>query len=210
MSTSKTETKPLPRVGPSSAGVLMSPEEFDALDDFDDRYRYELVRGVLVVSPFASKAERDPNEELGYQLRLYRDQHPQGAALDVTVTEECVQTTPTSRRRADRVIWAGLGRTPDDSVDVPTIVAEFVSRGRRDWLRDYEEKRREYLSIGVSEYWVIDRFRRTLTVFRDRPGAEGEIVVKEDGTYQTAHLPGFELPLGRLLATADRWKKPKR
>ncbi|MHC5538865.1 Uma2 family endonuclease [Singulisphaera rosea] len=206
----KSKIKSMPRVGPSSAGLLMSPEEFEALVDFDDRYRYELVRGVLVVSPFASKAERDPNEELGHQLRLYRDQDPQGASLDATVMEEYVRTTPTSRRRTDRVIWAGLGRLPDPLVEVPTIVVEFVSRGRRDWLRDYEEKRREYLAIGVSEYWLIDRFRRTLTVFRDRPGAEGELVIQEGGTHQTAHLPGFELPLGRLLVAADRWRKPKR
>ncbi|MHC5538863.1 Uma2 family endonuclease [Singulisphaera rosea] len=209
MSTSKTKTKSLPRVGPSSAGLLMSPEEFDAIDDFDDRYRYELVRGVLVVSPFASRAECDPNGELEFLLRLYQSQHPQGQSLDATLYEQYLQT-PQGRRRPDRVIWAGLGRLPDPSVDVPTIVVEFVSRGRRDWLRDYEEKRREYLSIGVQEYWVIDRFRRTLTVYRDRPGAGGEFVVKESETYRTDHLPGFELPLGRLLAAANRWKESKR
>lgn len=184
----------------------MTPEEFDAIVNYDDRYRYELVHGVLVVSPFASAAERDPNEELGYLLRLYRDQHPLGGAVDATLTENYLQTHD-SRRRADRVIWAGLGRRPDPEVDVPTIAVEFVSKGRRDWLRDYQEKRREYLAIGVVEYWVIDRFRRTMSVFRDRPGAEGERVVQESETYRTDLLPGFELPLSRLLAIADDWRK---
>ena len=31
--------------------MLMTPEEFDAVTEYDDRFRYELIRGVLVVSP---------------------------------------------------------------------------------------------------------------------------------------------------------------
>ena len=63
MSTSKVRT--LPRISPSSAGLQMTPEEFDAITNYDDRYRYELVHGVLVVNPIPSEAEADPNEELG-------------------------------------------------------------------------------------------------------------------------------------------------
>jgi Uma2 family endonuclease len=56
------------------------------------------------------------------------------------------------RRRADRVIWASLGRRPDLEHDVPTIVAEFVSTSRHDRYRDYEERRLQYLDLGVKEY----------------------------------------------------------
>ena len=31
------------------AGILMTPEEFDAVEEWDEDYRYELVQGVLVV-----------------------------------------------------------------------------------------------------------------------------------------------------------------
>ena len=55
----------------------------------------------------------------------------------------------TNRRRADRVIWTGLGRVPDPEKDIPSIVVEFVSKRRRDALRDYEAKRDEYLAAGV-------------------------------------------------------------
>ncbi len=103
------------------------------------------------------------------------------------------------------MIWAGLGRRPDPRADIPTIVIEFVSESRRDWLRDYVEKRAEYLDAGVAEYWIVDRFRRTLTVYRRPPAEPVEIVVPESGTYRTDLLPGFELPLARLLAVADRW-----
>jgi Uma2 family endonuclease len=116
------------RIGPESVGLLMSPEEFDAITDYDECYRYELIRGVLVVTPFATEAERDPNDELGYLLRRYGDTHPQGAALDKTVFEQYLRTE-LSRRRVDRVIWCGLGRQPDPLTDVPSIAIEFVSAG---------------------------------------------------------------------------------
>ncbi|MFI5459516.1 MAG: Uma2 family endonuclease [Isosphaerales bacterium] len=195
-----------PQLGPASAGVLMTPEEFDAVEEWDDEYRYELIHGVLVVSPPPLEQEADPNEVLGYLLRRYRDDHPQGSALDKTLPERFIRTE-TSRRRADRVIWAGLGRRPEPKLDVPTIVAEFVSEGKRNYKRDYEEKRREYLEIGVLEYWVIDRFQRTMSVFRNQPGEPPMRVVAATETYQTPLLPGFELPLAMLLAAADEWEE---
>jgi Uma2 family endonuclease len=153
------------KLGLGAAGMLMTPEEFDAVTDYDDRFRYELIKGVLVVTRLSAPAESDPNEDLGVILRVYQETHPNGWALDATLPERYVYV-PDGRRRADRVIWAGLGRLPNINRDVPTIVAEFVSRSRRDRYRDYEEKRLQYLDLGVKEYWVIDRFRRTMTVYR--------------------------------------------
>ena len=193
-------------LGPEHNGIRMTPEEFDAITEYDELYTYELIHGVLIVNPFPSPRERDPNEELGYLLRRYRDNHPDGSSLDATLSEEYVRTSD-SRRRADRVVWAGLGRQPDPAVDVPTIVVEFVSPGRRSWRRDYVEKRDEYLALGVEEYWVIDRFERTLTVFRKTEKDHERQVVSENEVYRPALLPGFELALVKLLALADRWGK---
>ena len=156
-------------LGPEHNGIRMTPDEFDAVVEYDDNYRYELIHEVLVVNPIPLHKERDPNEELGHLLRNYRDNHPQGATLDATLFEEYVRTGD-SRRRADRVIWAGLGRIPDPQKDVSTIVVEFVSAGRRNWQRDYIEKRDEYLAIGVTEYWIFDRFERIMTVFTKTDG----------------------------------------
>jgi Uma2 family endonuclease len=193
-----------PVLGPDSAGMLLTPEEFDEITDCDDGYRYELIRGVLVVAPVPSEAEASPNDELGAMLRQYQREHPQGAALDETIPERYVRTS-IGRRRADRVVWTRLNRRPDPATDVPAIVAEFVSPSRRDRRRDYEEKRREYQEAGVVEYWIIDRFVRQMTVYRNAPEGPSEIAVAEAETYQTPLLPGFELPLARLLAAADRW-----
>jgi Uma2 family endonuclease len=186
--------------GPRAAGIRMTLREFDRAE-FVEGYRYELINGVLVVSPIPSLQERTPNEYLGHVLLSYRENHPQGTCLDLTAPEQTVLTL-TNRRRADRVIWLGLGRRPRRR-DVPSIIAEFVSKAKRDRLRDYVEKRDEYMAVGVGEYWVIDRFQRTLTVFSLVGGKIKTRTIREKQTYKTPLLPGFELPLAKLLAVAD-------
>lgn len=190
------------RLAPHSSGASLTAAEFDAAE-FEEGWRYELIHGVLVVSPPPLRKERDPNEELGHWLRSYQETHPQGRTLDATFHEETV-VTPTERRRADRVIYAGLGRDPQEG-EVPTVVVEFVSAGKRNLIRDYVEKRDEYLAMGVREYWVIDRFARCLTVYRLHEPGSLQQVVQEGEVYTTPLLPGFELCLDRLLARADRW-----
>jgi Uma2 family endonuclease len=188
------------RLGLESNGILMTAEEFDAVEDWDDLYRYELVNGVVIVNPPAGFGETNPNDELGFWLRTYRSSSPHGSHLDGTTFESTVRTAK-GRRRADRVIWVGLGRNPVPGRDVPAIVVEFVSRKSRDRKRDHVAKREEYAAAGVHEYWVIDRFQRTMTVYR---GNQLVHVVRESETYTTDLLPGFELPLGRLIEVADR------
>lgn len=192
---------PRPRLDADSNGMSMTAEEFDAVTDYDPTCRYELIRGLLIVSPIPSEAHENPNGELEYLLRHYGKTHPEGRALDATMANRHVRTS-TGRRLADRAIWAGLGRRPDPKADPPTIAVEFVSRSRRDRHRDYVEKRQEYRDAGVKEYWIVDRFRRRMTVsFIDG----SERVVVEGETYATPLLPGFELSLAELLAAADRW-----
>lgn len=192
---------PPKRVGPRSNGMLMTPEEFDAVEEWEEGYRYELVRGVLIVTPPAGAGERGPNDELGHLIYDYQRHHLHGAVVDDTLPEQEIQL-PDSRRRADRTIWIGLGRQPTPEKDAPTIAIEFVSESSRDRRRDYEEKRSEYAAAGVQEYWVIDRFRRTMTVFR---AGGATLVIKEDDVYRTPLMPGFELPLRRILKRADRY-----
>jgi len=198
------ETIAAPVLGPESAGMLLTPEEFDQVTEYDDRYRYELIRGVLVVTPIPAEAEASPNDELGAMLRQHQREHSQGSHLDETLPERTIRTS-SERRRADRVIWIGLGRCPDPAVDVPAVAIEFVSASRRDLRRDFGEKRREYQEAGVVEHWIVDRFLRNMTVYRNSPEGSSDVIVTEQENYQTPLLPGFELPLARLLTVADRW-----
>lgn len=190
-----------------AAGLRMTPEEFDSIGEgqYDANFRYELVDGVLVVNPIEREGHSNPNEHLGYLLRDYQTRSPQGKVLDATLPERYI-FLPRSRRKADRVLWAGLGRRPDPKNDPPTIVVEFVSVGKRNWMRDYVQKREEYLGIGVKEYWIVDPFRRQMIVYFAAGGDSQERTLVEGEIYTTILLPGFELPLAQLLAAADYWE----
>jgi Uma2 family endonuclease len=196
------------RYGPGSAGLSMTNEQFDAIrpEQLQRGCRYELINGVLIVSPQPGVGERGPNDELGALLRIYRKNPASRGVIDQTLPEHTVPAT--NRRRADRVIWTGLGRAPDFQNDIPSIIIEFVSKRWRDFIRDYQTKRDEYLAAGVKEYRVIDRFRRIMTIYRQ--GQIDPIIVTERDTYQTDLLPGFALPLSELLAEADECKPPRK
>src|SRR6267154_2149207 len=86
-------------LGPDSAGIILTPAEFE------DGWRYELIYGVLLVTPVPLESEADPNEELGHLLRSYRENHPEGKALDKTLPDRYVKTGD-NRRKPDRMIWA--------------------------------------------------------------------------------------------------------
>jgi Uma2 family endonuclease len=196
------EDPPVTYLDASCNGLELSPEEYDAITDYDEDYRYELIHGVVIVNPIPLEGETSPNDQLGFLIREYQQRHPRGSAVDETIFERYIFLPDGSRRRADRVIWAGLGRLPKPKSDMPTIVVEFVSRAKRDQHRDYVVKRREYLAAGVKEYWIIDRFRGTMTVCR----GDAEIIIRRGGQYTTPLLPEFLLPLDALLSVADRWQ----
>ncbi len=191
------------QLGPNANGMLLSADEFDSAEA-ERGWRYELIRGVLIVTPAPLEGERDPNEELGHLLRTYQEEHSEGSSLDKTLPEHDIEVGD-DRRRADRVIWTGLGRRPKRR-EVPTIAFEFVSAGRRSRERDYIEKRDEYLAIGIKEYWIIDRFQRQMTVHRQGYDGKASTILQEAESYSTPLLPGFTLPLARLFALADDWE----
>jgi Uma2 family endonuclease len=190
-------------LGLEHAGSLMTPEEFDAIEAYDENYRYELIHGVLVVNPIPSAEETGPNEFLGYLLLDFRERAAGGAIVLDTLPQQYVRT-PTGRRIADRLISANLGRIADPQADRPSIAVEFVSAGKRSRDRDYVDKKQEYGESGLREYWIIDRFRRTMTVVCYDGDAAQERVIQETESYASPLLPGFVVPLARILASADR------
>src|SRR4051812_25912188 len=91
-------------LGPDSAGIILTPAEFDRAA-FEDGWRYELIYGVLLVTPIPLESEVTPNELLGHLLLTYQESHPEGASLDISMPERLVKIGP-NRRRADRIIYA--------------------------------------------------------------------------------------------------------
>ena len=105
-------------LSPELAGTLMTPEEFDAAEECEEGYNYELINGVLVVSPPPLEGERGPNDYLGYLLRSYQEHH----ALVITQMfcnpyARCVAIRDEEPLRSSRVISIG-GRWPAGCIRV--------------------------------------------------------------------------------------------
>lgn len=182
-----------------ASGLKLSAEEFDRAEA-ERGWRYELINGVVVVNAAPMPQERGPNELLGHLLLNYKEQHTNGKVLDYTLPEHDIHVGE-NRRRADRVLWIGLGRQPRID-ETPTIAVEFVSAGKQNFLRDYQSKRKEYASIGVREYWVFNRFDRTLSVFMN----DGrEQIIGEQSLCASSLLPGFEFKPAVLFRVAADW-----
>jgi Uma2 family endonuclease len=180
----------------------MTASEFDAVEDYDNRWRYELIHGALVVLPPHEAGNRWVNDELGYLLRNYQKHEGQLGALDATIYGQYIQCGG-DRRLADRVLWCGLGRHPHTD-ETPTVVAELMTEGKRYAQRDREEKKKDYRRAGVTEYWVFDRIACTLTVSYLKKKRSDKVYQKND-VFTTDLLPGFELPLKRIFELANRW-----
>ena len=207
MSTAAPKVRRL-RLGPRSAGMLLTRKEFDRARG-QEGWRYELINGVLIVSPTPAPEERHPNDRLGQWLWNYRDQQPQGTSHDSTLPEQEIQTKK-NRRRVDRAIWAGLGREPEES-DIPTIVIELVSKGKVNQERDYVAKQAEYREIGVKQYWVVDRFRALLDRLYLRVARRTRNTSHPGGPEIRPALapPASSLDVARLLAFADLWARKR-
>ncbi len=164
--------------------------------------------GEPVVNPPAGPDSSRRNVSLGAQLWNWNQQTGLGVVFDssaaFSLPNSAVRGPDASWMTRDR--WEALPRIGRERFAhlTPDFVVELRSK------RDYEEKRDEYRASGVREYWIIDRFRRIMRVHRRTPEERVEQVVREDETYQTDLLPGFALPLARLLRRTDSWKKNQR
>src|SRR5208282_5708899 len=81
-------------------------------------------------------------------------------------------------------------RQTDDSTlidGVPTLVVEILSPS--DTVEDINEKIDAYLAARVSIIWIIDPYRRTITVHQ--PDSNPEIFSIGDEISAEPYLPGF-------------------
>jgi Uma2 family endonuclease len=80
------------------------------------------------------------------------------------------------------------------------VVAEVVSGGAEDRVRDHVVKRQEYAEAGIAEYWIVDPFEETLTVLALDGAVYREVGVFTRGTTATSPtLPGVSLDVSGVL-----------
>ena len=84
----------------------------------------------------------------------------------------------------------------------PSLVAEVVSRDSV--TRDYQIKREEYLAFGLLEYWIVDPFKRQVTVLTRHGDVWSEAIFRDSDTIVSLVLPGNETTVADLWIDVDQ------
>ncbi len=129
----------------------------------DDGNRYELVRGVLFVTPTPS----DPHETIGARLHSLLGLYVAKYNLGYIYRPRAVMMFDGSQVEPDLMV-----RLPHPDEDnpawetapTPSLVVEISSRTT--WRRDHNEKRALYLDARVPEYWIVDGAERTVAIVK--------------------------------------------
>jgi Uma2 family endonuclease len=179
--------------------IRMTVDEY-LTADLPEGHRYELVEGVVQMSPVPGVPHELILARLHRILGRYADRYPERIGL--IATRSAVANADRRTVREPDVSVYEPHQVPDDGEKSwkqmrPLLIIEVVSPGQE--KRDYEEKRRDYWEAGVAEYWIIDPQRRTLTVLTRAADAWMETVFDEDGTYRAERLPGLEVSVAQVL-----------
>ena len=155
----------------------------------DDGLRYELVDGVLLVSPAPSNRHQIAVGELHLLLRA-------AAPSDVRVMLSPTDYQPTDRRSLQPdLLVARRADVGDDPISAPLLLAvEVLSPSTR--AVDLLLKHGVYAESGVASYWVVDPAVPSVRAWRLEDGtyveagaAEGDQVLELDEPFPVRVVP---------------------
>lgn len=152
----------------------------DDLQQFpDDGNRYELLDGVLLVTP----APHAAHQGVAFSLAFLIAKVLQEPGIARVVTPGAVGSEPLTQLQPDVLVYPARFplRARWADIDEHWLAVEVLSRSSR--VYDREFKRDAYLAMGVPEVWMVDIARREIEVCRER----GKIETVRDAL--TWHAP---------------------
>ena len=134
----------------------------------NDGNRYELLDGVLLVTPAPSYAHQIIVSRL--QLRLMQAVMVGGQAQ--VVSPGVVTVPPKIQLEPDILVQPARYSIHSkwSEIDEHWLAVEVLSRSSRVYDRD--TKRDAYVALGVQEVWLVDRWNEVVEVSRGRGPAE--------------------------------------
>ncbi len=168
----------------------------------DDGKRYEIIDGELYVSKQPHWHHQLACSRLLHLLTEWSTQTRAGVANGAPglIFAEDDDVAPD-------VVWISNARLAvalgDDGKlrAVPELVVEVLSPGTANEERDRVTKRQHYGHWGVQEYWIIDRFARTIEIYRlAEGGLQPVVTLGTSDDLSSPLLPGFSHRVGNLFA----------
>jgi Uma2 family endonuclease len=175
-------------------GLRMSADDFLGLGE--TRERYELVQGVVCMSPRPNTLHQTLLLDIAEQVRAYCRKSGGRVFPDVDLV-----IGPDTVYAPDLVCY-GAGRVKGfpTRLDIPPdLVIEILSHGTKAY--DLTTKLEDYQKFGVREYWTYDPADGLARCFR----REGGELVRASGigdTVASAAFPGLTLDLRPLREVA--------
>jgi Uma2 family endonuclease len=172
-------------------GLRMTADHYLALPP--DGFLYELVDGVVCMSPSPVPRHQKVSTEVAVQIGLFLRQRPLGQVMvevDVRLGDDLVY-------RPD-VVYLSMAKAVQCQERItlpPDVIVEVLSPDSR--VYDQETKRQDYERCGVGEYWMVDPTHGTFQFLRLEGGRYVEAAASSD-TYDSRVIEGFRLDLGRI------------
>ena len=184
-------------LGPHNDGQTMTLVEFA---DAQGRagYRYELSRGVVVVTELPNRRHQRQVNAIRRQLSAWESEHPDEVdSISGGGESKMMIKAFETERHSDLSVYKTAPPTIEGrglwSVWIPELVIEVVSPDSAD--RDYNQKPEEYLQFGVQEYWIVDDAKRCMTVHQRSDDEWVTSTISPGEIHMTPLLPEFEFDL---------------
>jgi Uma2 family endonuclease len=187
-----------PSVRPQPEQGHWTYSDWEALPD--DGCKYEVLDGVLFMTPPPTFDHQDAQDELLMRMRLYAKQQGLGkvvsSPIGVRLPNQPIPIQPdvvfVSKKRLHIITPKYIEGTPD-------LVVEILSPST--WTYDRKEKFEAYRAAGVPEYWIVDYRAKTIEIFKLEAAAY--VLTGKFGPGQSAvsqELTGFSVPIDELFS----------
>jgi Uma2 family endonuclease len=156
----------------------------------------ELVDGRLEVLEMPTKSHQQRARMVADALDLHCQRT--GTPGEAVLAPYPVRVDAGRFREPDVVFSADKSRLGEDFAERPDLVVEVVSSDRD---RDFVDKRRDYASAGIAEYWIIDPREQILLILVLHGGEYREQARCGPGQMaKSVIVPNFEMDVSPLLS----------
>ena len=156
-------------MNPIISPIRWTIHDLDALPE-NEGIRREIIAGELFVTRAPHWKHQDIIANLTTELKIWsRNNFGRVFSAPGIISSEEDNVIPD-------LVWVSnqrLAEIEDESghlTGFPEVIVEVLSAGERNIYRDKQAKLKLYSQGGVQEYWIVDRFRKELEIYRLEKG----------------------------------------
>jgi Uma2 family endonuclease len=161
----------------------------------DDGKRYEIIEGILHVTPAPSPTHQ---HAVGMLYRSLGDYFVMRGLGEVFLSPIDLILTFHDVVQPDIVVVAEPGQVSERGIEgTPLLVAEVLSPSTAS--QDRSIKAQRYAALGIPHYWLVDPEARRMECYRLEAGAYRLVIEAEaQGTVAHPDWPDLAIPLASL------------